>query len=100
MSNVAFTSKLAFTSIKCKLGTKQEIVHNAISTLGKASNEMLADYLGWPINSITGRVTELKKYGLIDVEGITVNKSGHSAKLWSIRDANDNKFENFTLDCE
>lgn len=94
---VAITSQQAYTAIKGKLGTKQTIVYEALKVLGQASNEDIADHLGWPINRVTGRMTELRNYGMAAVAGITRNKSGFSAKLWSACDIND---KNLEMDCE
>lgn len=98
--SVAHTSVYAFNRIKDKLGNKQERVFDALIELGTASNEKLADYLGWPINSVTGRVTELKKMGYLDVHGITKNKSGFTAKVWSVRHPNDSKLKLIEQECE
>lgn len=93
---LAQTSLLAYRAIK-ELGTRQQQVHDAVETLGSASNEELSDYLGWPIQSVTGRVNELSRYGYLGVEGITKTKSGRSAKLWSLRDPADKRLKE--LDC-
>lgn len=95
---VAETSLEAYQSIKEKLGTKQTIVYEALKTLGRASNEEIADYLGWPINRVTGRMTELRNFDMVAVAGITRNKSGFSAKLWAPCDINDKKL--LEMDCE
>lgn len=98
--SVAQTSINAYAKIHDKLGERQSQVYTALNELGIASNEMLSDYLGWPINRITGRVTELKRYGLVDVEGLGMNKSGHTAKLWTVRDMNDKRLLEIANDCE
>lgn len=97
---VALTSKEAYAKIQDKLGDKQFIVFETIRELGVATNEMIAEHLGWPINRVTGRVSELRNYGVVDVEGVGLNKSGHSAKLWSVRDYNDEKLLEFANGCE
>lgn len=97
--SVAITSKTAYEKIKDKLGAKQLAVYEAIGDLGIASNEQISDYLGWPINCTTGRVTELHRFGMIDVEGLGKNKSGHSAKLWGVRNNNDRNLLMFTTEC-
>lgn len=94
---VAGTSRKAYKSIK-DLGSKQEIVYEAIKELGQASNERIAEHLGWAINRVTGRVTELKYFGLVTVAGLTRNRSGATAKLWTVKDINDKKLLEF--DCE
>lgn len=96
---VSYTSQEAYAKIHDELGAKQQIVFEAIKELGTATNEAISEYLNWPINTVTPRVTELKKFGLIDVEGLGVNKSGFSAKLWSIRDPNDKELIEIANDC-
>lgn len=94
------TSKSAYSKIQDLLGQRQMQVYEAIGDLGIATNEMISDYLNWPINRVTGRVTELKRYGLVDVEGLGKNKSGFTAKLWGVRDLNDKKLLEIANDCE
>ena len=97
---VSYTSQEAYAKIYNKLGAKQQVVFETIKELGAATNEMISEHLNWPINRVTGRVTELKKFGLVDVEGMGVNKSGFSAKLWSVRDPNDKELIELANDCE
>lgn len=97
---IAATSREAYELLQPRLGRKQQIVFEAIKKLGSATNEQLADFLGWPINNVTGRCTELRKFGVIGVEGLGRNKSGRSAKLWSVRDPNDKSLEAIANDCE
>lgn len=89
MSNIAYTSREAYAGIKPKLGIKQKIVYQAIETLGEATSEKVADFLGEPINYVSGRFTELKNYGMIVSTGTTKNKSGSTAKTWAIKTLND-----------
>ena len=97
--SVALTSKTAYEKIKEKLGTKQLAVYEAIGDLGVASNEQVSEYLGWPINCVTGRVTELHRFGMIGVEDIGKNKSGFSAKRWGIRSLGDRTSTQLSIDC-
>jgi hypothetical protein len=87
---LAQTSLLAYRTLT-KLGDKQEQVFEAIKEMGKASNEQIADYLGWPINRVTGRTNELANFDLVKVDGLTIGKSGKSAKTWVVVDLNDRK---------
>lgn len=96
---VAETSVQAYEKIKSKLGGKQEAVYEAIKELGTPTNEAISDYLGWPINRVTGRVTELRRFGIVEVYGLGVNKSGFSAKQWVAVDPNDKKLKDMALDC-
>ena len=92
------TSLLAYKSLK-DLGDRQQQVYDAFETLGSASNEQIAEYLHLPIQSVTGRVNELFRYGYLGVEGLTKTRSGRTAKLWSLRDRNDKKLTEHTQDC-
>lgn len=97
---IAETSRQAFEKIQDKLGDKQQAVYEALGELGVATNEQIADHLGWPIQSVTGRVTELNKLGLVGVEGIGRSKAGNSAKRWGIRDLNDRNLREMAHECE
>lgn len=63
-TNVQQTSAVAYASLE-DLGERQAAVRNAISTLGAACNQKIADYLGVPVNQVTGRVFELRDKGLV-----------------------------------
>lgn len=63
-TNVQQTSAVAYASLE-DLGERQAAVRNAISTLGAACNQKIADYLGVPVNQVTGRVFELRESGLV-----------------------------------
>ena len=65
MNKVRKTQVDAFDSIKQKLGAKQRAVAHALKILGEASNKDLSKSLGWPINRVTGRVTELVNRGIV-----------------------------------
>lgn len=47
------------------LGTKQQEVLQAIQREGPLPNRLLAERLGWPVNTVTPRVLELREMGLI-----------------------------------
>ncbi len=65
MNKVRKTQVDAFDSIKQKLGAKQRAVAHALKIMGEASNKDLSKALGWPINRVTGRVTELVNRGIV-----------------------------------
>lgn len=96
---LAHTSREAYDKILESLGDRQTIVYEALKVLGQASNEEIADHLGWPINRVTGRISELcNKFDIVAVIGVTKNKSGFSAKLFAPKDINDKKL--LEMDCE
>lgn len=96
---VANTSMLMYEKLKDKLGDKQQEVYEKLRELGSGTNEQIADALGWPLQNVTGRITELKKYGLVDVEGVGLSKLGNSSKIWGVRDLNDGKLEKIANEC-
>ncbi len=81
---VAITSIVAYHKIKPELGARQQTVLDALSELGRASNQDLADYLRWEINKITPRSNELVKMGKMEADGIKMGRFGHSVKVWKV----------------
>ncbi len=62
---------------------KQQTVYGVIKSKGKATNRMIAKHLGWDINRVTGRVTELVNLGLVDAEGTHYdNETNRTVTLW------------------
>lgn len=96
---ISHTSQAAYNSIKPRLGSKQRAVYEAIKEMGIASNEQVADYLRWPINCVTGRSTELYRFGMINVEKLGLSKSGRRTKMWSVCDLNDRSLRELENDC-
>lgn len=97
---IADTSREAYQAVKPKISNHQKVVLDVIKLNGAITNEGISFALGWPINTVTPRVNELRHKGLIGEEGRGVNNSGHSAKLWSYRDPNDRKLVELANDCE
>ena len=64
------TSITAYNEIKPKLGQMQQIVLNVISGAPNISNLEIARSLGWPINSVTPRVKELRDMDLVEDAGL------------------------------
>lgn len=63
-TNVQQTSVQALATLP-QLGARQAAVHGAVAFLGAACNQLIADYLGLPVNQITGRVFELRDMGVL-----------------------------------
>ena len=75
---------MAWTNITPLLGERQKMVFGAIRFLGNPCNQDIAEFLGWPINCITGRVKELRdKYVVIDA-GLKVNRAGRMVMCWKV----------------
>tara|TARA_R110002110_G_scaffold166550_1_gene367158 strand:+ start:317 stop:577 length:261 start_codon:yes stop_codon:yes gene_type:complete len=53
------------------------------SDLGFGTNRMIAKALGWDINRVTGRVTELRNKGLVGYAGDFLDKeTNRTVNLW------------------
>jgi predicted ArsR family transcriptional regulator len=63
MSNVQTTSAAAYQGLP--LNARQVSVRRAITALGAACNQQIADHLGVPVNQVTGRVFELREAGVV-----------------------------------
>lgn len=63
MTNVQTTSIASYQGLP--LSARQTAVRRAISKLGTACNQQIADHLGVPVNQVTGRVFELREAGVV-----------------------------------
>jgi DNA-binding MarR family transcriptional regulator len=62
---------------------KQQTVYGVIKKLNKATNRMIAKELGWDINRVTGRVTELVGLGMVTSEGTHKDtETNRTVTLW------------------
>ena len=65
------------------IGVKQKTVYGVIKSKGKITNRMIAQHLGWDINRVTGRVTELVSLGMVTAEGTHKDKqTNRTVTLW------------------
>jgi len=78
------TSLYAWVELQPALGDRQAIVYKAIQDLGTPTNKDIAGYLGIAINSITPRVLELRKMGLVERAGTVQQANGRPAIQWMI----------------
>jgi len=62
---------------------KQQTVYGAIKTANPATNRNIAKVLGWDINRVTGRVTELVNKGMVTSNGTYYdNQTNRTVTLW------------------
>lgn len=80
------TSLFAYMNeIKPTLGERQKVIYNALRSRLNFTNTELADYLGFPINTVTPRVGELRKLGLVRNAGIRKCKvTGRNVISWEV----------------
>lgn len=82
---VSDTSRAAYKAIENDLSRRQQEVLETLEHLGEASNKKIADYLGWEINRVTGRVNELAKKGRVKVIRVERGEYKHSVKVWGLK---------------
>lgn len=76
---MAETSLEAYENIKPELTTRQQEVYKTLLELGTATSIKIAERLKKPLHAISGRITELKDLGLIEVIGkVKINNSNYS----------------------
>ena len=62
---------------------KQQTVYGVIKSKGKVTNRNIAKVLGWDINRVTGRVTELVNKGMVTSNGTYYDKqTNRTVTLW------------------
>lgn len=64
-TNVQATSIINYYSITSEIGTRQKQVLFALKNLRVANNMMISKYLNIPLQSVCGRMNELRKKGIV-----------------------------------
>ena len=77
------TSGMAYDSIQATLGEKQKAVLKALSG-GPKTNQEIAEWLNWPINTVTPRTNELVKKKIVVEHSRKLGPSGRYAIRWGI----------------
>ena len=71
--------------MKPTIGMKQQTVYGAIKTTTPATNRNIAKTLGWDINRVTGRVTELVNLGMVISDGTHFDtQTNRTVTLWKV----------------
>jgi DNA-binding MarR family transcriptional regulator len=84
--NVRITSREAFASIRTTIGPMQAAVYRSIDRNVSICNMDIAEDLGMPINSVTGRTKELRDMNLVEEdEKIYHPKTGRLVITWKIK---------------
>lgn len=80
MNSKSITS---YRELKDVLSIRQAEVLQVIQYLGPSTNRMIAKYLDWDINRVTGRVTELREKGFVVYAGDYFDKeTSRTVNLW------------------
>jgi predicted ArsR family transcriptional regulator len=84
MSNVQQTSLLAYSDLTSELAPRQKAVADCVMAFGPMNNKQIANRLHWPINSVTGRVLELRNRGVLELERTDVDQTGRKQMFWKV----------------
>jgi len=69
--------------LKTTIDGKRKTVYDILTLKGSATNRMIAKALGWDINRVTGRVTELVNLGLVTADNTTYDSdTNRTVTLW------------------
>ena len=68
------------------ISKRQAQVYEAIMTLEKCTNRQIAQALGWDINRVTGRVSELReKHVIIYAGDYKDSETNRTVNLWKVK---------------
>jgi len=83
MKKIRQTQVESLKKLSSTLGSKQKTVYSVIQYLSPATNRNIAKHLGWDINRVTGRVTELVNMGRVMASGTFKDKeTNRTVTLW------------------
>ena len=83
MRRIRKTQVESLKKTKVNIGAKQKTVYAVILAKGMATNRMIAKELGWDINRVTGRVTELVSKGMVTANGTFKDvETNRTVTLW------------------
>ena len=79
------TSREAYHSVQPKLVGKRKEVLNCLVTNGNMTNGEVADFLHWPINTVTPRMNELVKDDYVVAVNWKIGPTGRKAIVWGVK---------------
>lgn len=75
-----------YDRVKPTLANRQKVVFDMLRSKANWTNSELAQTLEWPINTLTPRVNELRKKGLVEESGKRVCKiTGLTVHSWRVK---------------
>lgn len=81
-----------FAEVKPHAHSKRQIVLEAIEEIQPCNNREIAKHLGWEINSITGRVHELRTLGKVIEAFKAHDTNGRKTIFWKPAPASSKEF--------
>ena len=83
MKKIRKTQVNSLKQMKPVMGKRQTTIYTLIKSKGPLTNRQIAKHLGWDINRVTGRVTELVNLGMVTAEGTHKDKqTNRTVTLW------------------
>mgnify|MGYP000321143565 CR=1 FL=1 len=83
MKKIRQTQVDSFNELQTEISDRQKSVYSALTIHGPSTNRSIAKHLGWDINRVTGRVTELVSRGMVIAEGTHKDKqTNRTVTLW------------------
>ncbi len=83
MSNIRQTQMDSFLELQKTLSEKQKTVYQVLGVHGPKTNRQIAKHLGWDINRVTGRVTELVNLGMVTSTNTVLDQeTNRTVTLW------------------
>lgn len=81
--NIRQTQVESLKKLTPSIGLRQKSVYEVLKSKGMATNRMIARQLGWDINRVTGRMTELVNLGMVTTNGTYQDKeTNRTVTLW------------------
>ena len=73
----------SFLELQKTLSEKQKTVYQVLDVHGPKTNRQIAKHLGWDINRVTGRVTELVNLGMVTSTNTVLDQeTNRTVTLW------------------
>jgi len=83
MKKIRQTQVESLKKISNTLGSKRKTVYQVLISKGMCTNRMIAKHLGWDINRVTGRITELVNLGMVTTNGTYKDQeTNRTVTLW------------------
>ena len=83
MKKIRQTQVDSYNDLQGDISDRQKSVYSVLTIHGPTTNRGIAKKLGWDINRVTGRVTELVNLGMVNTDGTTFDhETNRTVTLW------------------
>ena len=85
MNKIRETQLDSFKELQDVISDRQKTVYSVLKSRGPKTNRGIAKFLGWDINRVTGRVTELVNLGMVTTDRTTFDQeTNRTVTLWKV----------------